>query len=136
MSQTVIRRALEKRLNLMSPALETAWENSDFTPVNAVPYQRLSLLSGTPDNPTFGGGHYRAVGLLQVTLCYPQNTGPGACQARADEVQLWFPRGLSLQDGQDVVIVERTPAIGPGFKDADRWCVPVSIRYYGEFFTP
>lgn len=54
MSIQLIRKALEKRLGALAPALSTAYENSSFTPVNGTPYQRVNLLPATPADLVMG----------------------------------------------------------------------------------
>lgn len=132
MSEVLIRKALEKRLNGMTPALATAWENASFTPVTGTPYQRVNLLPATPDNPTIGGNYYLAQGIFQVTLCYPKGGGPSLSAARAEMVKSRFQRALSMTESGVTVTITRTPAIMPAFIDDDRYCIPISIRYHAH----
>jgi len=134
MSIAAIRAALETRLLAMTPTIGTAPENNQFTPTPGAPYQRMDLLPGSPENPAYGT-YYREVGVFQVTLCYPQNGGPGAAQARAAMIRDWFKRGSTLVASGIEVTVRRTPAIGPGFQDGDRFCIPVSIDYFASVFA-
>lgn len=136
MSQPLIRKALEKRLAAMTPAVSTAYENATFTPVTGTPYQRANLLPNTPDNSTQGAGMYFERGLFQVTLCYPQGTGPAAAEARAQLVREWFKRGTSLSEGGITVHVTDTPRIAPALIDGDRYCIAVSIAYQAQIETP
>ncbi|WP_082818874.1 DUF4128 domain-containing protein [Cupriavidus nantongensis] len=135
MSLSLIRRALEKHLLAMAPVLPLAPENVPFTPTPGAPYQRVHLLPATPANPTMGDGFYREVGVFQVSLYYPQGTGPAAAQTRAEAVRNYFPRGLLIPEGGISTRVERTPAISSGVPDGDRWCIHVSIQYSADIFT-
>jgi hypothetical protein len=143
MTIEVIRRAFQKRLAAMSGVLSashTVYENTIYKPSadgsgNPIPYQKVNLLPAAPENPSIGNGHYREIGIFQVTLFYPQNTGPQAAQAMANSIQQWFYRGLSLIESGVTVIIERTPAIAPALMIDDRYVVPVSVRYYADFFT-
>lgn len=133
MSQSAIRKAFEVKLATMSPALSTAYENVDFTPVAGTPYQRANLLPATPENPTLGDSHYLEIGLFQVTLCYPANTGSNTANSRAEAVRAFFPRGLSLTHSGVTLTVTRTPSVSPAFKDDDgRYCLAVSIQYHAH----
>ncbi len=131
MSEAAIRAALETRLSLLTPALSTAWENVTFSPDETLPYQRAHLLRAQPENPTFDT-FKRKLGVLQVTLFYPQQDGPANADARADLLAAWFPRGLAMTSGGYVVTVDGTPYVMPGFQDEDRWAVPVRIPYYSN----
>lgn len=130
MSIVSIRAALESKLNGISPALATAWENAPYTPITGTAYQRVWLLVAEPSNPTFGDDYYREQGILQVTLYYPLQTGSGTAAARADLIRTTFKRGTSMTSGGNTVIVYRTPEISNGRVEGDRWALPVRIRWY------
>ena len=136
MSLDKVRAALETALEAQDSSFATAWENTAFTkPANDVPYQKVNLLPAMPDNSTQGNKHYQEVGLMQVTLCYPQNAGPGDAQTRAVALRNYFKRGSTFTSGGVKTIVTRTPAIGPALIDDDRYCIPVSISYQADIFT-
>ncbi len=130
-----VRAALETRLAAMSPALATQWENAAFTPVAGTPYQAVSLVMATPQNPTIGDGLYRELGFLQVTLRYPQNVGAGAAEAQARAIRAWFQRGLGLTAGGVTVTVSATPDIRPAFIDGDRYAVSIRIPFFANIFS-
>lgn len=133
MSIVAVRKALEVRLKALSPALATAWENEAFNPPGAsTPYQRVSLLPARPDNPEQGGGFYREQGILQISLCYPRGKGTKAAGDRAEALRAHFPRALSLTADGVVVTIENTPAVAPHLIDADRYVVPVSVRWFAN----
>lgn len=135
MSDVAVRAALEARLNAMSPALATAWENVNYTPVSGTPYQRVALLPAEPENPSIGASLYRAQGLFQVTLLYPINAGPAAAWTRAGLVRDQFARGLTLTSGAVTVHIDATPAIARGEPEADRYSVVVRIRWHANIFS-
>ena len=129
MSITSVRAALETKLNAMTPALGTAWENVGYTPVTGTPYQAAYVMPATPDNPTVGDGFYREQGIFQISLFYPLLAGPQAAEARAQLIRTTFKRGMAMTSGGVKVLVDRTPEIGQGRPDGDRWHVPVKIRW-------
>ena len=149
MSISAVRIALEGRLNAMTPTISHAWENVPFTPVTGVPYAAAYLLPATPANPTMGDGYYREQGIFQVTLMYPLQAGPKTAADRAELIRAAFKRGTSITiDGIDnwydyffsppcggiTTIVERTPEIGQGRVDGDRWALPVKIRWFAGIY--
>lgn len=134
MSDQNIRKAFEKRLALMSPALSTQYENVNFTPVTGTPYQSVYLLPAQPENESLGDGYYREVGLFQITLRYPMNAGPAAAEARAQAIIQHFKRATSMTEGGQSVLVIRTPQKSPAFREGDRYCIPISIYYRSEVF--
>lgn len=134
MSDLLIKRAFEKRLALMSPAISTQYENVAFTPVTNVAYQKAFLLPAQPENPTLGDAYRRAVGVFQVTLCYPINTSSAIAKARADAVVNHFKRATSMTEAGQTVLVTRTPSVSPSFVTDDRYNIAISIYYQSELF--
>jgi hypothetical protein len=134
MSDTRIRQCFEARLALM-PTLATAYENAAFTPVTGTPYQKVNLLPAQPDNITLGDGYYKEQGVFQITLCYPNNGGPAAAEARAELVVQHFKRATRMTKDGQTVLVTRTPGIAPAFVAGDRYCIPISIFYQSEIFN-
>lgn len=116
----------------MSPALATVFENDPYTPVNGTPYQQANLLFAEPDNPTMDKAFKREQGIFQVTLRYPINIGTATVNARAELIRTTFAAGTRFTSGGITVTVETTPQVAPGFKDGDRWAVPVKIRFYAN----
>jgi hypothetical protein len=71
MSLAQVRAALETALNSISPAIDTAWENAPYTPVDGTPYQQATLLRAQPDNSRnwpdlFRPGHIPGLALLSA----------------------------------------------------------------------
>jgi len=126
MSMTNIRAALENALNGMTPALQTAWENIKYVPSVGVPYQRCFILPANPDNQEFGST-YRDQGILQINLFYPEYAGSGAATARGELIRTTFYRGATFTYSTDSVNITRTPHIGSGFNDDDRYLLPVRV---------
>lgn len=118
----------------MTPALATAWENQNFSPVPDTPYQEVHLIPASPDNSTMGDSHYRERGILQVSLKYPVNGGAAAAMARAELIRDTFFRGASFTSGGVTTRISATPNIGRGTVVSDRWVLPVSISYFADIF--
>lgn len=131
MSAVLVRQALETALAAMSPALSTAFENVAFTPANGVPYQQVNLLFAEPDNPEMSNG-YTERGIFQITLRYPLNGGPALASARAQLIRTHFYRGRSFTASGVSVSIERTPEIGSGRTEDDRFVIPVRVRFYSH----
>ncbi len=130
MSIVLVRVCLETRLNAMTPALATSWENLPYTPVAGTPYQAAYVMPATPDNVTMGDGYYREQGIFQISLFYPINAGAGVAAARAQLIRTQFKRGTSMTSGSVTVRISRTPEIGQGRVDGDRWHLPVKIQWF------
>lgn len=124
-----IRIALETALAAMAPSLATAWENTAFAPpASSVPYQRAYILFSTPDNQEFGASHIQQ-GIFQINLLYPLQAGPADAADRAELIRASFRRGFSFTNSGVTVNITRTPEVGQGLPDGDRWLVPVKVRF-------
>jgi len=132
MAILTIKKLLEKHLSLMTPAIPTAYENVNFTIPDNSPYQRVQLVPDTPDNSTFGDSYYRETGEFQVFLAYLRNKGAAEALARAADVQKHFNRGTSLQEGNVILHVLKTPVIAGSIITGDRFVVPVIVKYEAE----
>lgn len=128
-----IKKAFEKRLATLSPAIATAYEGVSFTPTTA-PYQRVMLVPSQPLNPTMGTEHYREVGSFHVFLNYPANKGSGEAIARASQIRTLFKRGTTLIEDSTEVKILTTPQISGNSIVQDRIVVPVIISYIADVF--
>jgi len=132
MSAALVRIAIESAVNAITPGIDCEWENVGYNPITGTPYQKFNLLFADPDNLGYGSGPFLERGFFQISLFYPLQTGPAAITARADLIRATFYRGLTLISGTQKVIIERTPAIGTGRIDGDRFMVPVKIRFFSN----
>jgi hypothetical protein len=130
MSNVNIRRAIEKKLALLTPALSTAYENLTFTPVANVPYQRVNLLLADPEDLVKGRGLTKLQGIAQITLFYPQGNGTKDAGERAELVKAHFKPLQTLLEGSTEVQITDTARIATGYPDGDRYVVPISIPWY------
>lgn len=131
MSSKQVRIALETALNSVSTGIQTAWENAPFTPTTNAPYQVAYLLFAQPDNPEYGSG-FREQGIFQINLMYPLLTGTKDSTDRAELLRNAFSRGESFTSGGVTVVIDRTPEIVAGRREADRWLVVVKIRWHAD----
>lgn len=134
MSLLAVRNALETALAGIAPAIPIAWENTPYTPVSGTPYARVYLLAAEPDNPEIGGMATER-GFLQISLCYPLDTGPGAAMARAELIRSTFPRGAAFSASGVTTQIERTPEIAPAMIEEDRYVLPVRVRFFAHHAT-
>lgn len=136
MSTVKIRAALEKRLAAMVPNLPTQYENGvDLSAADkAGAHQAVYLLLAEPENPTQGHGFHRENGFMQITLSYSLAEGTGDAAARAEAIRAWFLASPNLVEGDVTVTIHRTPQIMNGFRDKDRWCVPVRVFFFSNVY--
>jgi hypothetical protein len=106
----------------------TSYENRTFTP-GVEPWAQVHLLPNAPSATSIGvNGIDEHDGVFQVTLYYPNNTGDGAVNAKADAVAAVFKAGATFTSGGQSVVVTRT-GVGAGRNDAGWYRVVVSIYW-------
>lgn len=130
-----ITKAFNKRLNTITPAIETAYEGVSFTPTFGVPYQRVQLSPSRPLNPTLGGNYHREKGTFQIFLCYPTNLGTVEILDRAELTRSYFKQGDSFSEGSTTIIIVGTPYIAGTNQVQDRIVLPILISYSAEVFS-
>jgi hypothetical protein len=133
-SYLTIKKLLELQLNTVASPLDTAWENAPFVPKQGTPWQRVTLLPATTENPTLGDQFKMERGVLKVSLFYPEKSGAQAAMIRAEAIRLIFARGLSLIDGTVRVKIETHPYINPGFAEDGWYLLPVSVPFIAEVY--
>jgi hypothetical protein len=128
MSIVSIRAALETALAGMTPSVSIAYENAPFTPAIGAPYQRINLLMARPDNAETGA-NFIELGIFQIRLCYPLQTGPSAAAARAELIRVTFRKAAAFTSGGITVTITDTPEISPGEPEDGRYILIVRIRF-------
>lgn len=127
--------ALEKRLALLSPGISIAYENIDFKPVTGVPYQRVNLLVNDPVDHAVTMDVLEQRGIFQVMLCYPLGGGRSPAQRQAQFTANHFAPVQDLTFGTAKVEIRKTPKVGSGRRDEDRWCIPVTVWWHAFFVS-
>lgn len=135
MSIVKVTKALEKRLASMPLNISTFKEGLDNKPVEGTPYQTEVLIPSVPLNPTFGDTYYREVGTYRIRLFYPSRQGKGAILTQAERIRDWFYRGLSLNQDDITVIIERTPTITSTTLFGDRISIAVDVIYFASVYN-
>jgi hypothetical protein len=126
------RQALEVGLFSITPALTTAWENQDFVIQAGTPYQKVSFVPTTPDNPTFGGDHYQERGIFYIELNYPSKNGSVVAATRAELIRTTFKRGATFSSSGVSVTIQETPEVMQGFVEEGFWVLPIKIRFFAN----
>ena len=70
-----IRQALEKAVLAVTPAIDTAFENTTFNPRAGEPYQQLYFLPAKPSAAVIDDSISEVLGVFQITLRYPAGKG-------------------------------------------------------------
>ena len=134
MSQQDIRNALENALAAITPAIDIVHENEAYSPIAGRPYCECYVLFATPSNPTMGDGFYQELGVFQVSLQYPTETGSADAADQAALIRAAFKRGASFTSNGVTVQINKTPEIPGGTVDGDRWKIVVRAPFFADVF--
>ncbi|MGI4847553.1 MAG: phage tail terminator-like protein [Janthinobacterium lividum] len=135
MSKAIIRELFEARLTAWAaartPALRIAYENNSFNPITGEVYLRAFVLPGTTFSDDLAGSHRGYVGLYQVSIVVPRNSGnrvSGQIERELDEL---FPVNLRLTGGLTLQIL--TPMSGStAMDDEDTTTIAVRCQYRAD----
>lgn len=129
-----IKRAAERKLSTLTPALSTAYEGVSFNPPNTM-YQRVQFTIQTPDDPVLGTGFHRERMTMQVFVVGAANKGTSEVINRAELIRSHFAKGLVLQEGNVKIHVLRTPQIAGNTVVSERVICPVLIELVAEVYS-
>jgi hypothetical protein len=129
-----IKRAAERKLSTLTPALPTAYEGVSFNPPNGL-YQRVQFTIQNPDDPVLGTGFHRERMQLQVFVIGAANKGTSEVINRAELIRSHFAKGLVLQEGNVKIHVLKTPQIAGNTVVSERVICPVLIDLVAEVYS-
>lgn len=128
---TSTKRAVERRLNTLSPSIPTSYENVSFTPPASM-YLRTQFTIQSPDDPTFGKGYYRERITFQVFICEELNKGTSNAQSKAEAIRSLFSKGTVLVEDNYRINILTTPQIAGSVGTTDRLVIPILISLVVE----
>lgn len=136
MSFVDAKKAIEKKLATLSGVIATAREGMSFTPTVGTPYQRINILKAAPEDLVQGRKITRISGIAQITLFYPTPAATGTTlpDAMAESIKALFKPVQTLTEGSTKVFITNSATITTGYADGDRWVVPVSVKFYFDFY--
>lgn len=127
------KKALERRLNSLTPSIPTAFEGVSFDPP-ATMYQSCQFVINQPDTPTLGTNYYRERIQFQVFVIGEPNKGTATAITRAELIRQHFPRGSTFFEGAFRIYILTTPHVGSTAKIGTRTIVPVMIDVVTEVY--
>lgn len=129
-----IKRAAERKLNALTPVVQTAWEGVSFNPPDGL-YQRVQFTIQSPDDPVLGTGFHRERMTMQVFVVGAANKGTSEVINRAELIRNHFAKGLTLQEGNIRIHVLSTPQIAGNTIVSERVICPVLIQLVAEVYS-
>lgn len=120
------KRAVERRLNTLTPSVPIAYENVSFIPPTGM-YLRTQFTIQNPEDPVYRTGYYREQITFQVFVCEELNKGTTTAQAKAESIRTLFTKGTSFTEDDYRIHVLQTPQIAGSIVTSDRLVIPVLI---------
>ena len=128
------KKAAERLLLSITPAVATGFEGVDFNPPVDAMYQRCQFRIDSPTDPVFPAGYHRENTEMQVFIAGIKGNGTADILARAELIRSVFKKGLTLTEGATKIHILRTAQIGSVFITQDRVVVPVLIPLISEVY--
>lgn len=113
MSESTMRSAIESRLaghlSTQQPPVTLFFENTKGTKPSKAPYVEFTVLEGNSRRANLGGNRtVRHVGVLQIDVMWPKDTGMGGVERLASKCGSWFDEwSVKLED--DASLNFKTP---------------------------
>lgn len=139
MSHAIIASIYEAKLIAWSKArtepIKVVFENVQYDPADAETYLRAFMLPGDTASSTLAGDHRAFIGVYQVSIVVPANTGKTKTNPLVAELAVLFP--LYARDTKaGVTVITMSPVdLGPGIPDPLTYTVPVSFEYRADIAT-
>ena len=127
MIQKTIKSTLVQKLLEITPAIDTVYEavSPPYTPIANTPYQEVNFIPAINEEQYVNEYDYKAKGIFQVTLKYPDGVGNGAISDRADLIVDKFRYGKNFSG----VKIMNTPMVKNMGSDGVNTIYVVSINY-------
>lgn len=106
------------------------WANYDFVPPETGKWAAVDFLPGSRVASTLGDdGDDESIGILQISMHYPRNTGDVEVTADSDHFAAIFPAGKAFTHDGQTVAVSNTAHPHPGAYSERWWRVPNDIPW-------
>ncbi len=124
-----IRQALEKAVLAVTPAIDTHFENTTFSPKAGKPYQQLYFLPAKPEAAVIDDSISEVLGVFQITLRYPAGEGVKNVLERARLYEKAFSVGAKFEHAGIKTYIYSPTEVKTLGVDGDRYGVAVSIYF-------
>jgi len=136
MSHAIIATIYEAKLIAWSKAraepIKVVFENIQYDPADGETYLRAFALPGDTVSSTLAGDHRAFIGVYQVNILAPANTGKTKTNPLVVELTaLFWLYARDTKSGVTVVTISPVEQ-GPGITDAATYMVPVSFQYRAD----
>jgi hypothetical protein len=136
MSEDLIRKTLFSAAKTALTSKVVAWPNKTLDPKARTTWYAVHYLPADEPVVTMGdGGENEVVGLLQVDVNVPLNSGEKATEtALLDLRETFYAGGVLTHEGQDVKVTKVVRSIGRTVDAFFR--TSLSIYFYGRYNRP
>ncbi len=139
MSHAIIASIYEAKLiawgKARADSIKVVFENFKYEPAVDETYLRAFALPGDTASSTLAGDHRAFIGIYQISIVAPANSGKTKTNPLVAELTALFP--LYARDTKaGVTVVTMSPVDpGPGIPDPPTYTVPVSFEYRADIAT-
>jgi len=133
--ETKIAEGFAARLAALvfTPALPIAWPNVAFTPPASGKYLRANHLPNTTSQISLGtSGQNRHIGLYQIDVLWPLNSGDTAPKEIAGAIAAHFKRGTEFTRETVLIRIPSPPSIAPALVGSASYQIPVTVSYLAD----
>lgn len=129
-----IRKVLDAEILRLLPFMgltqkDIAWPNAKFSPKVKQSYLRVFILPGQSVQSSLGPDCLvKLVGVYQVSIFEPKNTGIAEAEKKAGIILNEFPLGRILSCCEQWITITQAYS-GVAVEDEDRLHLPISIAY-------
>ena len=127
------KRAVERKLNTLLPAIPTAYEGVTFSPPSGI-YQYVQFVIGKPTDPVLGTEFHRENIEAQIFVCDVLGKGTANVLARAELTRELFTKGTFMLENNTRIHVLETPKIQGVLPTKDRLVVPIIVPLTVEVY--
>ncbi|MBC3336659.1 phage tail terminator-like protein [Pseudomonas [fluorescens] ATCC 17400] len=136
MSHAIIASIYEAKLIAWSKArtepIKVVFENVKYEPADGETYLRAFMLPGETASSTLAGDHRAFIGVYQVSIVAPANSGKTKTNPLVVELTALF-RLYARDTKSGFTVVAMSPVEqGPGITDAATYMVPLSFQYRAD----
>lgn len=130
MSIEKVQAALDARLQALTGLPPIQLENTRYKSVTGQPFTRATLMPAQTSQVSVGvTGRDQLIGLYQIDVVIPSDTGVAPANILADQLVGHFYRGLSLTQSGVTTHIKKTWR-GAGYRVEQFYMVPVSVQWY------
>lgn len=111
-----------------SLGVDVAWPNIAYEPSGGV-YTEFDIITSPDREWSVQGGLVRKMGIMQITVIAPKDTGTQIIDELLDKISDAYPYGSSIISGGEIIDIYQAPQFSPVMIDESGTRVAISVYY-------